>query len=149
MYDHLGGEFRYTYRKSDLKVTSGSASAKFRGDSHAAHYDLLFHLRPRESKVRPFFAIGGGLKVYRGTDVESSRQTLSNLAVLTHTQEVKPLLSVGAGVRKKLGRAAALRLDFRDYITPFPKQVIAPGPGARIGGWVHDFVGLVGLSVLF
>ncbi len=149
MYEHLGGEVRYTYRKSDLKVSSGSASARFRGDSHAVHYDLLFGLRPRESRLRPFFAIGGGIKVYRGTDTESSRQTLSNLAVLSHTQEFKPMVSVGAGIRQRLGRFAALRVDFRDYLTPFPKQVIAPGPGARIGGWVHDFVGLIGVSTIF
>lgn len=42
-----------------------------------------------------------------------------------------------------------LRLEFRDYITPFPSDVVAPAPGARIKGWLQDFVPTVGISVRF
>ena len=42
-----------------------------------------------------------------------------------------------------------LRLEIRDYITPFPKQVVAPAPGAKLKGWLHDFVPMVGIGVRF
>jgi hypothetical protein len=42
-----------------------------------------------------------------------------------------------------------LQAEFRDYLTPAPKQVIAPVGASKLGGWVHDFVPLVGLSFGF
>src|SRR5512146_343883 len=40
---HVGGEIRYTYLANDLKVTSGSTSARAGAQSHALHYDVLVH----------------------------------------------------------------------------------------------------------
>jgi len=37
----------------------------------------------------------------------------------------------------------------RDYITPFPNKVIAPAPGAKVGGWLQDFVPMFGVSWTF
>src|SRR6266496_5538897 len=48
---HISGEIRYTYRFDDLKVSSGSAAASASAESHAIHYDFLFHARPRESAI--------------------------------------------------------------------------------------------------
>jgi hypothetical protein len=42
-----------------------------------------------------------------------------------------------------------LRLDVHDYLTPFPKQVIAPALGAKVGGWLQDFVPMAGVSFVF
>jgi len=78
-FKRLSGEFRYTFRDSDIKITSGSTKAGFRG---------------------------GGMKVFRGNEPERAAQPLSQLA--------------------------AFRVDARDYITPFPKQVVEPNPRARL-----------------
>ena len=41
------------------------------------------------------------------------------------------------------------RVEVHDFLTPFPKQVIAPNQGAKVGGWLQDFVPMVGISYLF
>jgi hypothetical protein len=91
---------------------------------------------------------GGGASVY-GTGGEHAYQPASGFALLTRTQELKPLVSAGGGVKVALGDSLQLRLEIRDYITPFPKEVVAPAPGARIKGWLHDFVPTAGISVKF
>ena len=59
------------------------------------------------------------------------------------------MISAGAGFRIALKPNVILRAEFRDYLTPFPGNVIAAAPGVHISGWVHDFVPLVGISYLF
>ena len=56
--NHWGGEVRYDYQRGDLQLSNGGASTSFGGESHAIHYDILWHATPRGSKVRPF--LGGG-----------------------------------------------------------------------------------------
>jgi hypothetical protein len=62
---------------------------------------------------------------------------------------VKPLVSVGAGVKVSMGKRLLLRVEFRDYMSPFPTQVIAPSPGAKLGGWMHDLLPQAGVSYSF
>jgi hypothetical protein len=65
------------------------------------------------------------------------------------TAHVKPLISVGGGVKLSLTNRTTLRLDFRDYISPFPENLFVTAPGAKIRGWLNDFVPLVGVSYVF
>lgn len=146
---YLGGEFRYTYRASDLKVSSGGRDYRFPGDSHAIHYDILLHTQPLGARIRPFVAAGGGIKVFRGTGEEDAGQPLRNVALLTRTQEITPLLSFGGGVSARVSQHFVFRAEFRDYFTPFPQEVIAPAPGAQIRGFLHDLVPLVGVGIVF
>lgn len=149
LYRYLSGEMRYTYRFGDLKVSSGGEKANFAAQTHAIHYDLLFFAKPRGAKIRPFVAGGGGIKFFRGTGKEKADQSLIDFVALTKTHDVKGLISVGGGVKASLSERTLLRVEFRDYITPFPKNVIAPVPGAKISGWLHDFVPMVGLTFAF
>jgi hypothetical protein len=148
-YRRIAGEVRYTYRKDNFELSSGSQKATFTGESHALHYDVILHSRPPEAAVRPFLAAGAGVKFYRGLGAERAFQPLNRIAVFTQTHEIKPLLSVGGGIAFKLAGRASLRLDFRDYITPFPKQIIAPVPPGTAGRWLHDFVPMLGVSFAF
>ena len=145
----VGGEVRYTYQADDLRVSSGSTEARATAQSHALHYDVLIHATPKESAVRPFLAAGAGVKFYRGTGAEPSFQPLSNLVVLSHTQEAQPLISVGGGVKFKVSPRALLRVDFRDYATPLPTNLLATPANSKISGWMHDFVFVVGVSTVF
>lgn len=149
MWRFLSGEVRYVYRKGPLKVNSDGGNATLAGDSHAVSYDLLLHTASREAKVRPYVAFGGGIKIFRGRGEESEYQPGRELAVLTKTQQNVPLLSVGGGVSVRLSSFSVLRLDFRDHITPFPTEVILPAPGAKVHGFLHDFLPLVGISLTF
>lgn len=145
---HIGGEVRYTFQNDLLRVSSGAASASASAQSHAIHYDFLIGASPSEG-VRPFLAIGAGMKYYRGTGAEPVYQPLSDVVVLTHTNEAQPLISAGTGVKFAVGRRTLLRFDIRDYMTPFPGSVLARRAGSTGGGWVHNFVFMVGISGLF
>ena len=146
--DRWAGEMRYDFQMGDLRVSQQSASASFASMSHAFHYDLLFHFAPREAKVRPFVALGGGVKVYQGTGKEVAAQPLNSLALLTKTSQLEGLASVGAGLKFNY-RRVGFRVEVHDYATPFPAKVIAPAQNAKIGGWIHDLVLNVGVGMLF
>jgi hypothetical protein len=149
LYKNLSGEIRYTFQRGDLEVSSGGVKAGFRGATHAIHYDWLLHVRKKGSSVRPFIAAGAGFKGFRGTGTETPYQPLGRLALLTRTSEWKPLVSVGGGVAVKLARWAVLRAEFRDYLTRFPQNVIAPVGAANLDRWLHDFVPSAGVGLTF
>jgi len=144
-YKHIGGEVHYGYLQSDLKLTSGGASATFNGTAHVVHYDVIFHTAGNK-KTQLFAAVGGGMKVFRGTGTEAAYQPLSQYGYFTKTQQVVPMASVGGGMKIALSQKVYLRTEFRDYITPFPKDIIAPPKGTKYGSLLHNFVPMVGIG---
>ena len=145
-YKHIGGEIHYGYLQSDLSLKSGGQTATFKGDSHVIHYDVIFKTTRADGKVVLFAAAGGGVKIFRGTGSEAAYQPLSQYGYFTKTQAVKPMGSVGAGVKIGLSHRVFLRAEFRDYITAFPTEIITPAPGMKYGSLLHDFVPMVGLG---
>jgi hypothetical protein len=144
--DRWGGELRYSYQLGDLQLKQDSTEAVFGAETHTINYDFLWHARPSEATVRPFVAAGAGIKFYRGTGTETVTQPLSQYALLTKVGDLTGVVSVGAGVKVKLGTHAWLRFDVHDYMSSFPKQVITPNEGASVGGWLHDIVPMVAIS---
>jgi hypothetical protein len=149
LYQHFSGELRYTFRDGDLLLKSGGQKVNLDGDSHLVHYDMLFHALRRGSRFRPYAAAGAGIRLFRATGREYVNQPFSDFAFLTKTQEVKPLISVGAGVKFTFADHAALRFDFREYISPFPEKLFVTAPGVKIRSWLYDSAPLVGLSFVF
>jgi hypothetical protein len=149
MYKYLGGELRYEYLPGDLKVSAGGTESTFSGEAHAIHYDFLMHFAPTESKIRPFVSGGGGVKIYRGTGAATLTQPLQRFALLTNTHETKGMGSVGAGLKAAVSRRVLVRVEIHDFIDAFPRQVIAPAPGAKISGLMHDIVFMGGLAITF
>lgn len=146
-YQHLGGEIRYLYRMSDMKLSAGGVSTKFDAHTQIVHMDLLLHARPTEAAIRPFVAFGAGVKLIQGTGTESSFQPLHAFAALTKTLQVQPAGDVGMGVKIRAGRHLRVRFEVRDYISAQPDKVIAAAPGVQLGGGVmHDILGLAALS---
>jgi hypothetical protein len=146
----LSGEFRYAFEMSNLKLSSNGTSASFNGVAHVIGYDLILHPRYRhEMKIQPFLAVGGGMKLYRGTGSEQAYQPLENFALLTKTQQVEPMISFGGGIKVALSQHVMLRAEVRDYVTPFPANVIAPVSPTKINGWLNDFVPMIGVSYIF
>jgi hypothetical protein len=144
-----GGEARYDYERGDLKLISGNTKAAFGAESHAMHYDFLVQSGGRESRARIFVAGGGGVKIYRGTGAEQPFQPLSQFALLTKTTDLRPLVSVGAGVKWQISHAVQIRLEVHDYVTPFPKEVITPNLNSSVSGWLHNLVPMGGISYTF
>jgi hypothetical protein len=146
MYSHLSGEISYIYEQRNLRLSSGSDSASFSGRAQVLEYQLLYQLQPRNARVRPYFAVGGGMKIFEGTGAEAAYQPLMQYAYLTQTRELKPMVTFGGGLRVALRGRMAARFDLRDQLTTFPTKVISPAPGMTINGWVHDFVPTVGVE---
>lgn len=146
----LAGEFHYGFRPGALKLTGSGADVKFASSSHLVHYDLqLLPMRGNVKKWEPYFNFGGGLRYISGSGRQTAFQGYNNLAVLSRTSEILPLLSVAAGMRTKLSKHTFFRVEFRDNITPFPGKVIFVNRQASSGGWWHDFSPAVGFGVTF
>lgn len=143
---HWGGELRYDFQMGDLQLSNGSTKATFGAQTHSIHYDIVWYGTTPEAAIRPYVAVGAGIKDYVGTGTQVVYQPLENVALLTKANDITPLISAGAGVKFQLSRHVNLRLEVHDYLTPFPKQVITPNAGAKVGGWLQDFVPLVGIS---
>jgi opacity protein-like surface antigen len=148
MGERFGGELRYTYSRGDAKVSSGGTDVAFGAQSHAIYYEFLIYTAPTSSRVRPFLAVGGGIKGYQGTGTERADQPLQQYAALTKTTEWKGLVTFGGGVKWNITDSVLLRAEVRDFTTQFPKEVILPvSSGAP--GWIHNIVPMVGISYLF
>ncbi len=143
---HFSGELRYEYSQSDLQLSGGGQTAKFNGVAHAVHYDVLYRFRSSESRTQFFAAVGGGMKLFQGTGTEEAYQPLNQYGYFTKTQQVRPLLSAGGGVIFRLTPKLALRAEVRNFLTPFPTQVLTPAPGVRYGSFLNDIVPMVGIE---
>lgn len=147
MSNRWGGEFRYLYFRNDLELSSGSQSADLNAQSHAIHYDVLYYFKDPDARFRPYVAAGGGMKRYQGFGAEDPFQPLSNLALLTKTSQNMLMGDVGIGVKYRITRRAVIRVEFRDYITGIPENVIAASPGASIDGKIlHHWAPIFGIS---
>jgi hypothetical protein len=149
MYRYISGEIRYMYLVGAPVIKSQGTEAITSGYTNLIHYDLIFHAAPNESRLRPYFAAGGGIKVYSGTGRRSLAQPLSEFAVLTPVDQVKPMVSVGAGVKYLLSGDVQLRVDFRTYLTPAPNILFRPTPPSTMHGWIYNFIPMVGISYVF
>ena len=150
MSNRWGGEFRYLYFKNDLELDAGSDSADLGAQSHAVHYDVLYYFKDPDVRVRPFVAAGFGVKHYQGTGSEDPFQPGNDLALLTATNQTMFMGDVGVGVKFRVGKRAMFRVEFRDYMTGVPKDVIAASPGADLqGGILHHWAPLFGITWTF
>jgi hypothetical protein len=143
---HWSGELRYDYGMGDLSLSSGGTTATFAARSQQFHYDVAWHATSSESRIRPYVAVGAGVKLYQGTGAQVLYQPLSNIALLTQQQDLTPLVSAGGGIKFQLSPHVQIRLDVHDYLTPFPNKVITPNAGAKVGGWLQDIVPMIGIS---
>ena len=145
---HWGGELRFDYGMSDLQINGAGQSASLGAHTQAFHYDLLWYAAPNGNHIRPFVSVGAGVKLYQGTGSEVLVQPLSNVALLTQQQDLTPVASIGGGVKVQISPRVSLRLELHDYLSPFPKKVITPNVGEKVGGWswLNDFVPMVGIS---
>jgi hypothetical protein len=149
MNNRWGGEFRYIFFRNDLQLKSSAGDAELGGQSHAVHYDLLYYFSDADARVRPYVAGGFGVKYYQGTGPEDPFQPGMNLALLTKTGQAKPAGDFGVGIKWRIGRRATFRLEFRDYVTGVPEEVIATSPGADIGGILHHWAPFFGITWTF
>ncbi len=146
LYKHLSGEIRYEYQMSDLSLSSGGQNATFAGQTHALHYDLMYHTSHNESRTQFYAAVGGGMKIFRGIGAESAYQPLSQFGYFTKTQQLKPMVTVAGGFTYRLRPHLFLRAEVRDFISAFPTNVLTPAPGVKYGSILNNIVPMVGIG---
>jgi hypothetical protein len=149
LYDRIGGEVRYTYQDGDPFLSAGGVRTNIQGQSHAFHYDLLFYSRPREARIRLYAAVGAGAKLFVVSGPENPQPPLGEIARLRSKDEFKFLASFGGGVKWRVSRNVLFRIDFRDYLSPFPKKLIEPAPFGTGRGLFQQFTPMAGLSYTF
>jgi hypothetical protein len=148
-YNYLSGEFRYLYHDGHPFVSSGGIRTDIQGQSHTFTYDLLVHFEPRDRKLRFFVAGGGGGKYYVIAGPAPVVQPWANVATLTTQDEWKFVVDVGGGLKYRVARHVQVRVDFRDYMTTFPKRQIAPVTGNTARGIFQQFTPMAGVSYVF
>jgi hypothetical protein len=146
LYPHWSGELAYMYLQNDLHIASNGTNATFTGNAQVVHYDILYHTNRKGSKMQAYVAVGGGMKEFRGTGVQQAYQPNYQFGYMTNTRQLKPMADAGAGLRFELRPHVFVRTEFRDYITMFPQQIIAPAPGAKFGKILNDVVPTMAIS---
>jgi hypothetical protein len=142
--DRFTVEAGWTYQDGDFQIMSGPAKTAFDADADAFHAGLLYYLRSSASRLRPYLVASAGAKLFHGTETPSPRP-LEQFAVFHDGFVAEPLLTYGGGLEYSFNHRWAVRLDLRDYTTPFPTGSITPSPGVSVGGWMHDFVPTIGV----
>jgi hypothetical protein len=148
MYEHVGGEIRYLFQLGGPQLRSDGTQVNMTGHTNLIVYDLLIHLTPRDNRLRPFFAGGAGIKVFSGTG-DFVNNPLNNFVRLRSETEVEPAISAGGGVKYRITRHAQLRMDFRTYFSPLPRDIFRRTAGTNVHGWIYGFVPMVGVSYVF
>ena len=149
MYEHVSGEFRYLYQGGQPFVSQGAVKGAMAGRSHTFVYDGLVQLRGRQHRIRPYFAIGAGVKGYVTPGPAPSPEPLPKVAALLAKSQWTLVGSVGAGIKVKVQEHIVLRFDIRDYVTEFPKRQIAPAAGATVSGLLQQITPMGGVSLVF
>lgn len=144
--NRFGGELRYTYLMNDMELKSSNGTTKLGGRSNSFEYNFHYYTKDIESTVRPYIIAGGGVRFFTGTGPDQAIQPTMNVAVLTMTTQLAPVINGGAGVRVNIARHLALRAEFKAAFTPVPTEIMTPTFGASLGGWFVNFLPMVGIS---
>jgi len=146
---HFGLEGRYTFQDGDLALRSQGLEANMDGDAQSILGELLVYGSSKRYRLRFYAAVGTGVKIYQASSPVSGPQPLTNFATLNQGNQATPLITYGVGVKYRLSDHWLVRVDVRDYTTPFPTHVITPAAGASVSGWLHDVVPTLGISRIF
>jgi opacity protein-like surface antigen len=149
LYERVSGELRYQYQDGHPFLSSGGMAKDIQGQSHTFTYELLFHIKPRDARMRPFVAVGAGIKNYNIVGPPPDPQPFPAIGTLNNSDEWKLTAALGGGVKYRLYEHLLVRVDFRDYITQFPKRQLAPAPTGTARGLFQQFTTMLGVSYVF
>jgi opacity protein-like surface antigen len=148
-WEYVSGEYRYLYQDGHPFLEAPGVKADIQGQSHTLTAELLFHFKKREHRWRPFLAGGAGGKEYVIAGPAPFPQPIPQVASLTTNDVWKTVFSVGGGLKFRLIPHMLLRVEFRDYLTTFPRQQIVPAPHNTARGVFQQFTPLFGVSYTF
>jgi outer membrane protein OmpA-like peptidoglycan-associated protein len=123
---HVGLEEGFSFAFNDVRL----ANATFESTNYQLSVMPVFHLTPRESRVRPFVTVGPGITWYRP---ESSTLTSRTGVVVPLSMKYGPALVFGGGVKFNATQRVGFRFDARGMWTQTPHFGLpdfASGPAA-------------------
>jgi len=86
-----------------------------------------------------------GAKDYVIAGPAPSPQPIPQIGSLTANDVWKVVFELGCGVKFRPIKQMEMRLEFRDYLTTFPRQQIVPAPNNTARGVFQQFTPLLGL----
>ncbi|MCU1232972.1 MAG: hypothetical protein JWP63_939 [Candidatus Solibacter sp.] len=149
LFEHFSGEVRYVYHPGDTFLESGAAKGSVEAYSHTFTYDVLFHFKPRESKVRPFVVGGAGAKYYSVTGTLPRPQPVPAIAGLTTRSQWEPAFDFGGGVKVRVAEHVVVSGFVRDYVSLFPDHLFVPTGGAKASSVLHQVTPMVEIGYRF
>ena len=149
LYEHISGEVRWIYHDGHPFLQGPGFKTDIQGNSNTLTYDALFYTAPKRRRLRPFVAAGLGAKDYVIAGPAPVPQPVPTIALLTTEDQWKFVADVGGGVKYRLMDHMLVRVDFRDYLTSFPRDQLRPTLGNTARGVFQQFTVLFGVSAWF
>jgi hypothetical protein len=123
--NRFGAEAFYGYEKNSVtfsRTTPPAESLSIPIQIHHFGLNVLYYpIWTIESKWRPFINVGGGAMIYRPTSAGQSAATdplRGNFE--TFIESSRGAASVGAGVKRSLGKSFGVRFEVTDMLTKVP-----------------------------
>ena len=147
--DYVSAELQYLYHDGHPFLTYSGTRTDIQGNSNALTYSFLFHFKKQDSRWRPFLEGGMGAKDYVIAGPAPSPQPAPQIATLATNDVWKMVFVPGAGIKFHVVRHMDVRVEFRDYLTTFPRTQIVPASGNTARGIFEQFTPLFGVAYTF
>ena len=149
--DYVSAEIQWLYHDGHPYLNYQGTRSDIQGNSEALTYNFLFHFSKQEDnrRWRPFLEGGAGAKEYVIAGPEPYPQPFPQIATLTGNDVWKVVFVPGGGIKLHVRKHMDARVEFRDYITTFPRQEIVPATHNTARGIFQQFTPLFGLSYVF
>jgi len=147
--DYVSAELQYLYHDGHPFLTYSGTRTDIQGNSNALTYSFLFHFKKQESRWRPFLEGGMGAKEYVIAGPVPNPQPAPQIATLAPNDVWKVVFVPGAGIKFHVIQHLDVRVEFRDYLTTFPRTQIVPASGNTARGIFEQFTPLFGVAYSF
>jgi len=155
-WQHWGGSFEYSYSNQPLTFTNLSDSIPSLGVDHGIHrisYNVLYYVRDRDNRLRPFVFAGPGVSLFHVSG--SSKDTAATMGIYLKSPW-KFTMDWGCGAKYLIKKQVAASFHFSDSISGVPGYGLPEAgrltldgyvPGFRPEGLLHNW--LIGAGIVF
>ncbi|HUA60620.1 MAG TPA: outer membrane beta-barrel protein [Verrucomicrobiae bacterium] len=147
--DYASAELQYLYQDGHPFLRYAGTRTDIQGNSEAVTYSFLFHFKKQDHRWRPFLEGGMGAKGYIIAGPAPNPQPIPQIATLTANDVWKVVFVPGAGIQLRVIKHMDMRVEFRDYLTTFPRSQIMPAAGNTARGIFQQFTPLFGIAYTF
>ncbi len=134
--DYLSVESNWTWNRNDLAITYLDATATYyrqgrNSRQHSLAADLLVYFRQRESWVRPFLSVGGGVVWFESHARPTMEVRGSPALPPAGVRSSGPALRVAVGMDVVVRRGWFVRYSFCETMSRNPIGAVLTPPGGR------------------